>query len=76
VLYADDPDALRMRRLRRGVDAGRDLMRDCAAETGDDCPEVRWIREHSVQIPVYESIPADEMRRIALVVAEVCQPGI
>ena len=70
VLYSDDPEALRARLLRRGVDAGRDLMRDCSGETGDDCPSVKRVRARSVQIPIYEAIPAEEMRRIAVVVAE------
>ena len=69
VLYSDEPEALRARLLRRGVDAGRDLMRDCSEETGDDCPQVQHIRARSVQIPIYESIPAEEMRRLAAAVA-------
>jgi hypothetical protein len=73
VLYTDHAEQLRARLFARGLDTGHDLMRDCAAETGQDCPVVRRVRERSVQIPCYEELSDRQIHQIAVLVAEELQ---
>jgi dTDP-4-amino-4,6-dideoxygalactose transaminase len=68
VLYTDHAAELRARLFARGLDTGHDLMRDCAAETGQDCPVVRRVRGRSVQIPCYEELSDRQIHRIAALV--------
>ncbi len=68
VIYSDAPERLRRALLRRGVDSGVDLMRDCAQELGAGCPAVAEVRRRSVQLPIYESISPDQMRAVAAAV--------
>ncbi len=72
VVYSDQADALQAALFAAGIDTGRDLMRDCAAETGDShrCPAVAQVRRRSLQVPCHEELRPGQVARIGQVLAE------
>lgn len=74
VLFARDRERVQQALLRRGIDTGDHLMRNCVREAiicDGGFPHTERVVHESVQIPLYETLSEDDVRYIASCVNEV-----
>ena len=67
VILTRDTAGLAKKLLRKGIDTGKHIMRDCSAINGKDsgCPSTSEAIRLSLQIPNYPGLKETEMRYIA-----------
>jgi len=72
-VYCRRRDDARKRLLRAGIDAGKQLMRNCAAALGqaDRCPNTARVIEESIQIPIHATLSGKAVARMGRIVADI-----
>jgi perosamine synthetase len=75
VVLTRDAAGLAKKLLRKGIDTGKHIMRDCSAMDGKDsnCPSACEAVRVSLQIPNYPRLKEADMRYIAGILARECK---
>jgi dTDP-4-amino-4,6-dideoxygalactose transaminase len=75
VVLTRDAAGLAKKLLRKGIDTGKHIMRDCSAMDGkgSNCPSTCEAVKVSLQIPNYPRLKEADMRYIAEILASECK---
>lgn len=78
IVLAKDRAALGRAMLRRGIDTGDHVMRECASLLGHpgSFPRSRLAAEASVQVPIHSGLSAGDLRRIAAAIDDAVAAGL